>query len=557
MKTKPTNRRDFIKQTTFASAGLGFMVSKPVLAETFLQNKTAQAAAASNYSIQNVATEASSSTDFNGDDINRPHDILWDIEGYVSAHGGWPQAERHEKIVVVGGGMAGLLSTYFLKDHKPLLLEQDSKIGGNSKGEIYNKSMYSIGAAYVTVPDEGSSIQTFFKNIGLLDKSRVEEAEQVKFLYKNEFTKGFWQGATDPARAHEFVAVADELKRIYDNEYPDIPWTSETAMSLNEWKALDQISFQQWLSKKWPNLHPHILEFFQLYGWSSFNGSIDELSALQMLNFITAETVGIWAFPAGNSLITYSIHKELEKNQCPVESLAFVVQVKTNAAGVLVTYVDSKNQLKAIQCDQCVVAAPKFVANKIVPELSDEQQRLIEKISYRGYLVANVILNRNVPSEGYDIFCLSGSMPEAPLAFDPPVKGFTDVVFGSWAQSDNVDQSVLSLYRPLPYDGARQFLFNPAAYEKTKLQIAPDLKAFLTAKDLSESDIKGIRLTRWGHSLPVAHTNLLASGTLDTINKNIKNKIFFANQDNFANPAFETAFAAAEIATGQILKLIS
>ncbi|MBC7466323.1 MAG: NAD(P)-binding protein [Bdellovibrio sp.] len=559
MKKNLTNRREFIKFSALTSAGVGLLASPNILAEALLQNKMQQVLDARklNYSIQTVALNSSSSTDFNGDNIDRPHEILWDIDGYVKTKGGWPQVDRKEKVVVVGGGMSGLLSAYLLKEHKPLLLEQDNKFGGNSKGEIYNKSAYSIGAAYITVPDENSTIEKVLKDLNIFDKAKLEEEKDVKFFYKNEFLKGFWQGSTDPKRADEFIAVANEIKRIYENEYPDIPFNPEGAVSFAQWKEWDQISFQDWLLQKWPNLHPHILEFFQLYGWSSFNGSIDELSTTQMLNFITSESVGILAFPAGNSLITFQLQKTLEAHQCPVEPSAFVIQVKTTANGVIVTYENSAGQLKAIECERCIVAAPKFVASKIVPEITDERNRQIAKISYRGYIVANVILNKKIQSEGFDVFMMTGVMPEAPAALSPPVKGFSDVCFGSWAQNDAVDESVLTLYRPLPYDGARQFLFSPMAYDKTKAQIAPDLDLFLKQLGLSNADVKGIRLTRWGHSLPIAQVGLLTNGLLDAISAPINERIYFANQDNFANPAFETAFAAAEIAAAAISKKLS
>lgn len=72
-----------------------------------------------------------------------------------------------------------------------------------------------------------------------------------------------------------------------------------------------------------------------------------------------------------------------------------------------------------------------------------------------------------------------------------------------------------------------------------------DLEIFLQEMNLSLKDIKGIRMTRWGHAIPVAHTNLLASKKLDLMNQSINDRIFFAK------PAFETALAA-EIATNEI-----
>jgi hypothetical protein len=55
--------------------------------------------------------------------------------------------------------------------------------------------------------------------------------------------------------------------------------------------------------------------------------------------------------------------------------------------------------------------------------------------------------------------------------------------------------------------------------------------------------VKGYRLTRWGHSLPLARKGLIADGTVAKLIAPIQNKIFFVNQDNWVNPAFECAFS--------------
>nr|MBP7741040.1 hypothetical protein [Candidatus Woesebacteria bacterium] len=63
---------------------------------------------------------------------------------------------------------------------------------------------------------------------------------------------------------------------------------------------------------------------------------------------------------------------------------------------------------------------------------------------------------------------------------------------------------------------------------------------------LDPKNIHSIRLQRWGHSLPLARTHFFSSSDFSLINQTIDNRIQFANQDNYINPAFESAFAAAE-----------
>jgi hypothetical protein len=45
--------------------------------------------------------------------------------------------------------------------------------------------------------------------------------------------------------------------------------------------------------------------------------------------------------------------------------------------------------------------------------------------------------------------------------------------------------------------------------------------------------------------MPVAKAGLISTGVLEKAHQPIGNRIFFANQDNLANPAIESCFAEA------------
>ena len=57
----------------------------------------------------------------------------------------------------------------------------------------------------------------------------------------------------------------------------------------------------------------------------------------------------------------------------------------------------------------------------------------------------------------------------------------------------------------------------------------------------TKGEIKGVRMTRWGHALPLAQPGMMSNGFFPMINRPINNRIFFANQDNWCNPCFEAA----------------
>lgn len=544
-------RRDFLKLSALAAVALGIpknskAILKKLSIKPFLSNSSP---------IQQIAFTNSTSVDFNGDNINRPHDILWNLDGYIAKKGGIPAPTEKRNVVIVGGGMSGLIAGWYTKEKNPLILEQDPHFGGNSKGEMMKDAAYSIGAAYITIPDEGSDVEKFLKDIGLLDELKLEKSEDTEFNFRNKLIKGFWEGKTDPQNAAEFIKVDAELRRIYNDAFPDIPLTKESQISEAELKKLDSISFEKWLSDTFGTVHPHILEYFQLYCWSSFNASIDEISAAQGLNFVASEVDGVLALPGGNAAITQRLYEKLQAatTKDSLRAGAFVLRVEKKKDGdVWVTYEDAQGSVKTIATKKCIVASPKFVAKHIVTNLPAEQAKLMDWIEHRGYIVANAIYNSPIKSPGFDVYCLEGSMPPSPSGMKPAKKPFSDVCFGTWAADDETQLGVVTIYKAFPYDGARQFLFNPMAHDKHKKIISEQLTTFAATCGIDQSKLTGMRMTRWGHSIPVAGTGLISSGHLEKMNAPVDGSIFFANQDNWANPAFECAFAVAKEVAEQI-----
>jgi hypothetical protein len=524
MRTMPSqkktlNRRQFL---TFSGAVLtsAQLKTPPVFAA---QNKNSNSSP-----ILDVIQ--ANSIDFNGDDIHRPHEILWNPSGYLQKKGGKPKPSERQNIVVVGGGLSGLAAAYLMRDKNPVLLEQDKQLGGNAKGETYKGATYAMGSAYFTKPAAGSNLDTLLTDLDL--QSELVEDEATKVNFRGTLFDNFWQGSTAPEAAEQFQKFESYLKSLSEE---------------NLFEKYDQISFETWLKRFFPNLHPHIKEYLQLYAWSSFVGSIDEISAAHMLNFIVAETYGLAAFPGGNARIAQRMAEEihLSGDENSLRSGAFVLDVQLTKEGVEVCYEDRHGQLKTILAEKVIMACPKFVAKNILPQLSPEQRKAMASINYRGYIVANVILEQAYNMPSYELYCLEGVMPESPRAMNPPKRPFTDVCLAGYVQEDPSAPSVLSIYKALPYDGARQFLFNSGAHEKNKNQILAGLPGLLKALEIPNSAVKGIRMTRWGHSLPLAATGMVSSGIVDLAARPIANRIYFVNQDNWVNPSFESGLEAA------------
>lgn len=495
--------------------------------------------------IARLSDNQASSLDFNGDSIERPHDILWNIDGHIAKKGGEPTVSEDLDTVVVGGGISGLISAYYLRRQKIVVLEQDTRLGGNSKGELYKNACYSIGAAYICEPTEGSAISAMLQDIDLLDKGRSESGDDATVFFERAVKSPFWEGATAPNAKAEFKKFHQRLSEIYQES--DWEFTGSFA------KQYDQITAAQWVKNEFGELHPHLMEYLQLYGWSSFCASLDELSAFQYLGFIGAETEAIRAFPGGNAYIAHRLTQRIrrESGESSLRSGAMVLRVQSDGDSVTVLYEDAFGNLKKIRARHVIMACPKFVAKRLLPDIPAAQENVIKYLPYRAYLVGNVLTKKSFTSPSFELFNLKGQMPPTPSPMNKGERNFTDVCFGSWAQQDQTEHSVLTLYHGVPYDGARQFLFNPASHSKYKDKYLTDVEPILAALNMSMSDIHGIRLTRWGHALPVSMKGLIASGAAEAASASIQQRIHFANQDNWMNPCFETAHLVAQEAAAK------
>lgn len=485
------------------------------------------------------------SSEIEGDTPDEAHEIFWNKDGYIQRKGGIPEASEEYDVVIVGGGIAGLTSAYFLKGKKILLIEGNPRLGGNSKSQSVGRSYVSQGAAYITIPDDGDEIDTFLRRLNLKNKFRQVEHNDEAITLGGKFVSGFWQGATDPDRADEFKRAHEKFAEIFEHNYPEIPVWDDSSSGRSYFNSLDRMSFTAWLKRELGNIHPHIMEYITLYCWSSFGASPDEISAAQGLNFLSCDLAGTLVLPGGNGLISQALYNELRRRkEITILTEAFCVDVVSKNNKVQVCFKDGTQKLKTVSASHCIFAAPKLVAKKIISNIPSSQLKAMDNINYRAYLVANIFLRKKISSKGYDIFTLEGRVPTDGYN-ESKNRVFADVVFADWAMKDAGDKSILTLYMPLPYDMAQQYLFVSTLYQKYLDRVKNKIGPFLEANGLTVNDIEGMRLVRYGHALPVAEVNGVSSGLFEKANQSIAGRIHFANQDNWGNPCFETSFGAA------------
>lgn len=261
----------------------------------------------------------------------------------------------------------------------------------------------------------------------------------------------------------------------------------------------------------------------------------------------------------GNARIAERLLEEVAASVPPshLRPQSLVLDIAVTDSGATVRYVDAQQQLREIVAEAVICACPKFVVNKILSEIEPARAAAIQRLSYRAYLVANVLLNTKAPSRFYDLYLLGdGHTPGLTTQEQALRAGVTDVILANYAHHDH-ERAVLTLYQALPFDGGRPWLFSQnAAQLMTHFETQTTAK-ILPTLGIPSSAIADIRVTRWGHALPLAAKGLIADGITDTLRAPFRDRVFFVEQDNWALPALETCIGEAAEMAGWVRPLLS
>lgn len=495
---------------------------------------------------------------FSGDQNERPHRILWDLANYLPSKK--VESEEETPLAVVGGGLSGLFTTYRFRKHQPILLEQAARFGGNAKGQSWRGLDYAIGSAYINLPPHGTPMHDWYQELHL-DDIFITRKHSDPGEFKGKIYSEFWEGETEPKLKpyyHRMNQFFTELCAEKTRAFPFIPSLNEKHLA--SVRHFDQYDLHTLLKKVMGgNIPPHLEAGLEYFCWSTYAGSAKELSASAALNFLAQESSPVKVAPGGNARVAERILERLVKEVPPknLRASSIVVQVKVETDHVSILYEDPQGKLRRIKAKTAVLCCPKFVAAKMVDGLEPERLHTIKNIRYRSYMTANLLLNKRASGQFYDLFMMrEGKTDYKNLKAWQDRINATDFVLANYA-SENHKVSILTFYRAFPYDGARAELYAPGSYalyrRKFEKQIADEI---LPLVKLSSSDIVDLRLTLWGHALPLSAKGMYRDGTVEQLRKPFRDRVFFIEQDNWVYPSLQTGATEVALLRNQIEKVL-
>jgi glycine/D-amino acid oxidase-like deaminating enzyme len=512
---------------------------------------------------------------FTGDDFELAHDLLMDTGDTIARFG--PPAlhsEMHD-VIIVGGGIAGLTVAYTLRNRRVQLFEAAHETGGVSKSETWNGIEYAIGAAYIIDPASDSEDERELAGFKLLEELDLRKADED--LSRDRSLQRRLSGDANHTVFSNRRVIPESLvysaqnRRFFEHvldsdRYPSVPPGDPELV-----QALDPISFKRFLQdaalqrkiygRTVGPISPFGWEAIEYYCWGAFGTTAEETSAYHGLNFFAAEFGDVLVYPGGNAFIARRLTERIRRdNAQALRTGVWTLRVEKEPEGYAVTTWEG-GSLHRYRARTVVFAAPMFLAPVIVPSLPDQQRTAIKTFTYRSYVVANVLLRR--PStgifkspafrNGYELTRIHGiDVGRTPAEELSNRKVFSDAILAGFASPPHPTHAVLTVYRPYPYESGGLNLMD-IKYGDMEAEIRREIVAGFGAHGLRESDIEGVRLTRWGHPMLVTRPGQMADGTLRAATQS-QPGLFFAHTDVNGAPAYENALAAAFDAADAVTK---
>lgn len=494
---------------------------------------------------------------FEGIDMARGHALR---DGSLA--GKAPQESRRTRVVIAGGGVAGLAAARALRlagIEDFVLLELEDEPGGNSRGTAVKGVPCPMGAHYLPVPgDDAREVQDLLEELGLrrrvAGRWEYDERHLCHSPQERLFFEGRWQEGLLPvqgvpagtlAQYQRFDSLVESLRR---REHFAIPM-ARSALGPGQ-LALDAQPFDAWLDQQRLD-DPHLRWYLDYCCRDDYGAGSEAVSAWAGIHYFASrhgfhapgsaadespERDAVLTWAEGNGWLTRRLAEPLGAQRALCGQV--VTRISQGRSGVEVDAFDAgRRALVRWQAEHCIVALPIFLAARVVESPPDFLRRAAATLRHAPWLVANVHLGAPLADR-----------PGAAPSWDNVLyrtRGLGYVDAGHQRLDPTPRETVISWYRPLGpsrhdagIDGRRLLLERPWTAWRDELLAElsaahPDLAGLATR----------IQITRYGHAMAIPAPGLLAQlgGRPQRLVR--EGRVAFAHADWSGYSIFEEAFS--------------
>ncbi len=458
-------------------------------------------------------------------------------------------------IAIVGSGAAGLMALWQLREagvKSVILLEGPSKYGNAGETQLGSLAC-PTGAHYLPLPSiESAHVRQMLSSMGVMsgpiNASKPSYAEEVLVHAPAErlLHGGRWFNSILPHDSlseqqrkplDAFLVKTRELATAVGNDGKRV-FVVPVALASSDarWRALDTLSFAQWLLAE--GFDGDALRWYLDYCCrDEFGAGIDTVSAWAGLHYFCSRngraanapdgTVLTW--PNGLATLAQFLQKGSEHQCMPLTA----VNIERQTQSVRVWATDGKQQIQ-VQARKVILATPLFASLAIDPEITasfTDARRFLPQC--RPWLVSNFHFHQ-APLE----------LPDSELSWDNVVYGSASLGFVNAASQlmrrTPRPSTVLTSYHAFSTgEATQQRQWCSQGSPEQLLEVASqDLVAAYGAKALKLAS--QIQLTVHGHGMPCPTPNFLSNPLYQALRQQT-GQVLYAHSDLSGYSVFEEA----------------
>ncbi|HSC79282.1 MAG TPA: FAD-dependent oxidoreductase [Chitinolyticbacter sp.] len=461
-----------------------------------------------------------------------------------------PSATLQVDTVIAGSGVAGLSAGWQLAraGFKDFLVLSGPELYGNAAAGEASGLVYPRGAHYLPLPSsESGHIRELLYDAGLLDGMRYDEAALVHAPQERLWIGGRWQeglmpehGVAPHERAEQarFLAHMHQLAHTRGNDDRRVFALPIAAASSDPaWRALDRISFAQWLDRE--GYHAPSLRWYLDYCCQDDYGiALADTSAWAGLHYFAsrngqasnADEHAVLTWPDGLNPLARHMATRIGQDRLRA---GHALRIDTGAQGAVVLAQLGKRTVE-IRARRVICAMPLHVAAHVVTDLAAlGYDAARHRQHHAPWLVANVLLDR-FPTEAAG----------APLSWDNVVyrgRSLGYVVSShQLIRAARPERTVFTAYQALPGMAAAASRRHMLAQDAETLfaDIAADLDTVYDWRWARHAS--HVELTLRGHAMTSPTPGFLDNAGLAAL-RQLDGPLLFAHSDLSGFSVFEEA----------------